>query len=175
MPTFMMVAVIIPVPFMNVDFFRRTVVVFFIFVVMGPMNTRRWPMIGAGGIMAFAIPWNVDVMIPTIIDKVDRPTAGIVPMTVFIPSLGMGRGHPQVDRGVPGLDAVDDDRLRIEQPWRRKTAEVNAPVESGLADTDRDSCQGLINCHCQETGKDYHDCFELFHSFFLQIQRQNKI
>jgi hypothetical protein len=139
----------IPIAIPNVDFFRRSVFVFFIFVVTRLPDNMRWPMMGFVVVVTFTISGDIHLIIPAVVNKIDRPATGIVPVAVLIPSLGMTRRYPEVDRGIPRMDAMDNDRFRIEQAWHRIAADVDTPVKSGFPNADRDSGLGLINRHCQ--------------------------
>ncbi|MFD2271909.1 hypothetical protein ACFS07_14010 [Undibacterium arcticum] len=72
---------------------------------------------------------NVDVVIPTILDEIDPLTAGIVSIAILAPVLGMARRHMQVERWACHSHRLDDDRLRVDQLWRRHIADVNAAIK----------------------------------------------
>src|SRR5437773_6240161 len=97
--------------------------------------------LAADSIRTAAIVRNIDVVVPTLLHEIDRLAARVVSGAVFGPVLRMSRRHVQIDwRGRhvrwPGLD---HDRLRIDELRWRETADLDAPIETGLADANRNA------------------------------------
>src|SRR5438093_12962556 len=95
----------------------------------------------ADSIRAAAVMGNIDVVVPTLLDEIDRLAARVVSGAVFGPVLCMSRRDVQIDRKGrymrrPGLD---DDRLRVDELRWRKTADFDETVETGLADANRNT------------------------------------
>ena len=72
----------------------------------------------------------------------------------------MTRRHMQVERLAYHGHRLDHDRLRVDQLRRRRIADVNTTIETGLADTDRDTdvggeCRNGCQCHGGCGGRKY--------------------
>lgn len=82
---------------------------------------------------------HVFVVVPVVSHKVDRPAAGVVPRAMLTPVFLVPRRHVQVDRrgGNKLRRPLDHDGLPENQLWLRDVANIDLPVEAGLADADR--------------------------------------
>src|SRR5882757_2394224 len=82
---------------------------------------------------------HVFVVVPVISHKVDRSAAGVVPRAMLTPVFLVPRRHVQVDRrgGNKLRRPLDHDGLPENQLWLRDVANIDLPVEAGLADADR--------------------------------------
>ena len=121
--------------FPDVDLFVRSPWIVAVFVVFRRLHPgRRAAMITA---VIFAVAGYINLLVPAIIDEIDRPAAGIVSVAVLVPLFHVARGHAEVDRWMPDFDPVDDDWLFVYQPRRGRVADVNAPIKIRVANTDR--------------------------------------
>ena len=69
---------------------------------------------------------NVYLVVPGILHKIDGLIAGIVGAAVAVPLLLLSGGHVHVDRLLhdPDVNRLDNDRLRIDQHWCWKVANL---------------------------------------------------
>ena len=89
--------------------------------------------------MPLLITWNVLMLVPVILHKIDSLTTGVVLMTMLTPVFCMARRYAHINRltlyihalDYPGL-AIDHLRLRI-----RIVTDINSTIKAGLADADR--------------------------------------
>ena len=88
---------------------------------------------------AFAVMLDVDGVVPVVIDEIDRPAAGIVPVAMFTPVSCMARPDMQVNGFVINNHPIDDARLSINDSGARRVTDVNAAKETWLPDTDGDA------------------------------------
>lgn len=96
----------------------------------------------AMAVVALPVSRCVFTLIPVVADEIDAFAAGVVAVAVLVPVLGMAGWDAQVERRAAVGDGLDHDRFRIEQDWRGVAADVEAAVEAGLADADRDADVG---------------------------------
>ena len=89
--------------------------------------------------MAVALPVlrRVFVAIPVVLHEIDAFAASTVAMAMATPVAGMAGRDTQVQRGAADRPSVDHQRLREKQRRRWETADVDAAIESGLANIDR--------------------------------------
>ncbi len=82
---------------------------------------------------------HVFIVVPVIAHEVDSPAAGVVLRTMLAPVLLVPWRYMKVNRrGRNELRRLlDYHRLRIDQLWLRKIADIDLAEESGLSDTDR--------------------------------------
>ena len=109
-------------------------------------------------IRAALVVRNVNVVVPRVLDEVDRLTASIVLAAMLAPVSRMAGRHPQVDRlsDDAGRQRLDHDRLRVDEARRWQRADVDAPVEPRLTDADGNASEGRgaksqRRDHAQET------------------------
>ena len=88
-----------------------------------------------------AIVRRVYVAIPVVVHEIDGLAAGVVTITVPVPVLIVPRWNAKVDwtrhHGHRGL--VDDDRMRMDDLWLGNLTDIDAAIESRLANTDRNA------------------------------------
>ena len=89
--------------------------------------------------VALLVMGNVFVLVPGVLHKVDPLAAGIVLAAVLAPVFRVARGHVQVNRLALYGCLVHDSRLLIDHLWLRIAADVDAPIEARLTDTDGNS------------------------------------
>ena len=89
--------------------------------------------------VALLVMRNVFVLVPGVLHKVDPLAAGIVLAAVLAPVFRVARGHVQVNRLALYGCLVHDSRLLIDHLWLRIAADVDAPIEARLTDTDGNS------------------------------------
>src|SRR6218665_3966908 len=87
-------------------------------------------------VVVVAVVGHVVVAVPVVTHEVDRLAAGAVAVAVLLPVALMAGRHAQVDGRHPGRAALHPDGLRIDQARGRGIAQVDATVETGLADAD---------------------------------------
>jgi len=87
---------------------------------------------------AFAVPsvkGNVDAVIPSILDKIDRAPASVEFMTMPTPALGITRRDMQINRRWQ-YHAVwcrlHNERLGVNQLWHRCIAKLQHSIKTGL-------------------------------------------
>ena len=75
---------------------------------------------------------------PLLLHEIHRLAAGVVSVAMFTPVLLMARRYIQINRlAHHGYGLLhDDDRLRADQDRLRIVADVDAPVNARLVDTD---------------------------------------
>jgi len=93
---------------------------------------------------------NVFAVVPVVLHKIDPLPAGAVLVAVLAPVLCMTRRHVQVDRRAHDRHPLNDDRLWVDQLRRRIAANVDAPVETGLADAYRYAKVGGKHRRCRD-------------------------
>jgi hypothetical protein len=89
--------------------------------------------------MPLTVLWNVDFVIPAILNEVDRTVAGVISGAIAAPASGMAWWNTQIQGLIllVGMSVnndrftIDDARLRI-----RIVANVNAAIEARLPDAD---------------------------------------
>ena len=72
---------------------------FVIFAIL-PMF-RSWILMGAAVI--FAIPGHIHIMVPVVMDEIDRSATGVVLVAIPVPSFDMARGHAKIDGGIADI------------------------------------------------------------------------
>lgn len=87
--------------------------------------------------MPLTVNRSVFLLIPAVLHEIDAFPAGAVAMAVLAPVPGMAGRDVQIERRTGDRHTMDDSWLRVEQ-WRwRETANIDAAVEAGLTDIDR--------------------------------------
>jgi hypothetical protein len=110
---------------------------------------------------------HIDVPVPLLLDKIDRPIAGAVSMAVFPPLFRMTGRHVQVDRLPHDVRGPNNNRPCIDNLRPGSVADINATVESGFAYAYRhaDIC-GLCGDGGEEQNDDEREVFHFF-SFLI--------
>ena len=111
-----------------------------LFVIpMTIVMTPTMPMTTAVIAAPVLVTRHVFVVVPVVSHKVDRPAAGVVLRAMLTPVFLVARRHVQVDRrgGNKLRRPLDHNGLRVNQLWPRDVANIDLPVEAGLADADR--------------------------------------
>jgi len=113
----------------------RVLVVMPMILVVTPAMPMPTAVIAASVLVA----GHVFVVVPVVSHKVDRPAAGVVSRAMLTPVFLMPRRHVQVDRRRGNIlwRLLDHDGSRVNQLWWRDVANIDLPVEAGLADADR--------------------------------------
>jgi hypothetical protein len=114
----------------DINFFWRFVVVSPVFVIF-----RRWAGGDINAAMMFPIPGHINILVPAVIDEIDRPAAGTIRIAVSVPIFNMGGRYAEIDRWIPGLHAPDNNRFTIDQTWWGSIADVDAAIKSGFSHT----------------------------------------
>jgi len=90
---------------------------------------------------AFAVPSvkrNVDAVIPSILDEIDRAPASVEFVTVPAPALGITRRDTQINRWWQ-YHAIryrlHNKRLGVNQLWHRRIAKLQHSIKTGLPHT----------------------------------------
>lgn len=91
-----------------------------------------------GAAVLFAVTRRVFAVVPVIADEIDAFAAGLITAAVPAPMPGMAGRNAQVERRAAHRYALDHHRLREKQRRLGEAADIDTPVETGLADTDRD-------------------------------------
>jgi len=120
---------------MAVVFVMPMTIVMPVIIVMTPIMPMTTAVIAA----PVLVTRHVFVVVPVVSHKVDRPAAGVVPRAMLTPVFLVPRRHVQVDRrgGNKLRRPLDHDGLPENQLWLRDVANIDLPVEAGLADADR--------------------------------------
>lgn len=84
--------------------------------------------------MMLLVTRNVLVVIPVVLHEVDPLAAGVVFAAVFAPVFRVARGHMQIDRRAVNQYPLDYNRLPVDKLRLRIIADVEAAIETGLAD-----------------------------------------
>lgn len=139
----------------------------FAVVVIVTIITPAIAAIDSAIMVAFAIPWNVNAVVPRVLNKVDPPVTGVVFATILFPLPCVAWSYAQVDRLVRHT-LLHYPWLAILQSRARIVADVDLAIKSGLADADRHSDIGSI---CREACGQGKGCREkkAFHIDFLQM------
>ena len=119
------------VSFPDIDFFRGLAVIPAVFVI-NRGRCRIYP--GRGPVLP--VTGHVHFLVPDIVNKVHRPTAGVIPVAVAAPRLHVPRGNAHIHRRMPDPGRPDDDGLFMNQPGRGKAADIDPAVKIGFRDTD---------------------------------------
>jgi len=95
--------------------------------------------------MVFTIVGNVSIGVPVMPDEVDRLAAGVVLAAMVAPIALIPGTHMQIDRRrqFAALNAYPYDGRAIDEAGRRRIADINASVKTGLAQVngDPDLCE----------------------------------
>lgn len=102
--------------------------------------------------IAALVVWNVHLVVPAVLNKIDTFTAGIVLTAMFAPVPCVAWRHVQVDR-ISWRHPHNQTRLAIEQTRPRSIANIDASVKIRLADADGDinigsKCRGSYSGQC---------------------------
>ena len=84
-----------------------------------PILTGRLPRLyphGPGFAMDLPVSGHINILVPVIIHKENRLTAGLVTVAVLGPFLGMTGRHAQIGRRWWSCNAVNNNRVGIDQP-----------------------------------------------------------
>src|SRR5712692_5158340 len=92
--------------------------------------------------VVFLVVRNVHLVVPVVLNEVDRLAAGVVLAAMLAPVFLVPRRHMQIDWLSYHLDPLDHNRLRKDQSRRRSVADVDATIEARLADADRNADVG---------------------------------
>ena len=81
----------------------------------------------------------IDVVIPLIAYKIDRPATGVVFMTMFSPMFFVSRRNMQIERRMRHThrQGTDHDRLRINDLWPWKVSDIDLAIKAWLTNADR--------------------------------------
>jgi hypothetical protein len=148
--------VFVPV-FLDIDLFGRPVVVLAIFVIGRFVDYDRRTVGSVYARIILAVSGCVDIAIPDVVNKIDRPAAGLVLIAIPVPFFCMPRRHAEINRRIPGPYRADDNRFRIDQPRRRIIAYIKAAVKSRFAHTDRNAGMRLVR-YGRKQGRNQYDC-----------------
>ena len=87
-------------------------------------------------LVAVQIARKIFVVVPALLHKIDRLTAGGIPPAILAPILLVYHRHVKVDWPLIHSHGrlYDDHRLRIDHRWWRIVADVNATVNAWLID-----------------------------------------
>lgn len=88
---------------------------------------------------ALLIARHVFAFVPPVLDEIDTLAAGTVFVAVMAPVLGMTGRNAQIDWRAMDRDALDEDRLAIDDRRAGVAADIDLAIETGLADADRDT------------------------------------
>jgi len=128
-------------------------------VIRAPTVVTPRPVTAAIAIIAMLFPVTRGILavVPVVLHKVDPLVAGVIFSTVPGPMLAMARGYAQIDWLALITSAHDYSGLTIVQSRLWKIADVESPIEAGVADANRNSdvgseCRGgdggSGNCRC---------------------------
>lgn len=70
----------------------------------------------------FAISWNIFTLVPAILHKIDRLTAGIVLPAMLAPIFTMTRRYTQINRIAHDHGSFNDSGLSVNYWWARREA-----------------------------------------------------
>lgn len=70
----------------------------------------------------FAISWNIFTLVPAILHKIDRLTAGIVLPAMLAPIFTMTRRYTQINRIAHDNGSFNDSGLSVNYWWARREA-----------------------------------------------------
>ena len=87
--------------------------------------------------MPLTVNRSVFLLIPAVLYEIDAFPAGAVAMAVLAPVPGMAGRDVQIEGRTGDRHTMDDSWLRVEQWWWWETANIDAAVEAGLTDIDR--------------------------------------
>jgi len=135
------------------------------FVVVSPVLVilRRWAGGDINAAMMLTIPGHINILVPAVLDEIDRPAAGTVRIAVSVPISDMGGRYAEIDRWVPSFHASDNHRFSIDQTWWGGIADVDAAIKSGFPHTDGYSGLSLAQHHGKERGENGGCCKKKFH------------
>lgn len=88
--------------------------------------------------MPFLVARGVLVPVPVVLDEIDAFAAGAVVVAMPAPVPGVAGRDAQVKRRATDRYALDHQRFGEKKGGRGEAADVEAAVETGLADVDRD-------------------------------------
>ncbi|MBS1141171.1 MAG: hypothetical protein H6R13_2624 [Proteobacteria bacterium] len=88
---------------------------------------------------ALLVARYVLAFIPPVLDEIDALAAGTVFVAVLAPVLGMTGRDAQIDRWAMDGDALDEDRLAIDDRRTWIAADIDLAIETGLTNADRDT------------------------------------
>ena len=79
---------------------------------------------------------DIDVPVPSLLHKINRPVAGVISMAMFSPFLRMPGGYVQVDRLPNDVNGrgLNHHRPGINELRPRDVADIDTAVKSGFAD-----------------------------------------
>lgn len=118
----------------------------------------------------------INIVIPTILHKIDRAPTRIVMTAVAVPFFGLSRRDVQIDWFVRDANWPYDDGLRIHEYRPREIADIDTPVKTGLAHRYGYTHIGTGGRKTEYGGSRYHDSHKklyeglTFHIRFLFVQ-----
>lgn len=79
---------------------------------------------------------DINIVVPSVLDEIDRPVAGMVLVAVLGPFFRMSGRDMEIERFMYNVDRrrVDDDGFGVNQLGPGGVAYINLSVKSGLAD-----------------------------------------
>jgi hypothetical protein len=87
--------------------------------------------------MMLTISWSIDIVVPSILNKIDRAAASVISAAVIAPPFLMSWWYTQINRLIYHPNwTMDDDRFGIYQFWLRVIADINLAIEPRLTDAD---------------------------------------
>ena len=95
--------------------------------------------------MLFLVMLNVFAVVPVLPDEEHGLAAGVVLVAMLLPVFGVARRHMQIERRTIRGNLAHDHGLDVDHLRLREAADVDAAIESGLAEADRDvggECRG---------------------------------
>ena len=86
--------------------------------------------------IALPISRHILIVVPVMVNEVDRATAGVVFATMLAPVLLMAGRHVKIDRSNVAVlgDGLDHDRARVDNSRRRYVSDIDLTIEPRLAD-----------------------------------------
>jgi hypothetical protein len=123
--------------FPDINFFGRLMFILPVFVILRLVDSRwRTP----GGInavgMMFTVSRHIDILVPAVIDKIDRPATSVVFAAVFVPFFSMARRYAEINRRIPSRYRPNNDRFSIDQARCGIIADVDVTVIPRFSHTD---------------------------------------
>lgn len=135
--TFAMAVVTATAPVVTTVLAEVTAIVASVFPVIAAIIPALMAKLLAAMAMLFAVARCVFVAVPVVTHEIDALATGAVTPAVLAPMLGMAGRYAQVKRRTSNRHPLDHHRLREEQGRLREAADIDAAVEAGLANADR--------------------------------------
>lgn len=97
--------------------------------------------------VSMSVLWDVDMVVPVIMDKIDRSSANTIAMTMLVPVFAVFGMHMHVNRGGCVCAGVGQHGLVVDQVRCRIPTKVYTAIKAGMADTDGyTSTMGMSGC-----------------------------